>query len=103
MEEFLYSSERKNIEAGKLGQKKLLPLTGMILISTIIVQELVREVVEISHRAAENEEYEEWSKVLLEDGEWEEEEEVDDAKINILSNILKEVDISRRQEEKSSK
>ena len=34
--------------------------------------------------------------------EWEE-EEVDDAKINILSNILKEVDISRRQEEKSSK
>ena len=57
-EEFLYSSERRNMEAGKLIQKKLLPLTGITLISTIIVQELVREAVLMSIQSAEKEEYE---------------------------------------------
>ena len=103
-EEILYNSERSNMEAGKLIQKKLLPLTGITLISTIIVQELVREAVLMSIKSAEKGEYEAWSQGLLEDGEWEEEEEVVDNKnkINFLSKILKEVDISsRRQEEKS--
>ena len=105
-EEFLYTSERRNMEAGKLIQKKLFPLTGMTLISTIIVQELVREAVLMSIQSAEKEEYEAWSQGVLEDGEWEEEEEVIDniIQINFRSKILKEVDISsKRQEEKAEK
>ena len=61
--EFLYSSERKNMEEGKLIQKKLLPLTGMTLISTIM-QELVREAVQMSIKSVEKEEYEVWSQGL---------------------------------------
>ena len=41
---------------------------------------------------------------MLEDGEWEDEEEAEDANIEFLIKMLKELDInSRQQEEKSSK
>ena len=58
-EEFLYNQEKKIIETGKLSQMKLIPLTGMSLISTIIIHELVRAAVTISHNSRDTEEYEE--------------------------------------------
>ena len=60
-EEFLYDQEKKSSEKGKLIQKKLTPLTGKSLISAIIIQELVKEAVCLSHYAKDTEEYEEGS------------------------------------------
>ena len=76
------------------------------MISAIIIQELIKEAVCLSHQAKESEEWEESSKILLEDGVWveEEAEEVENANVTFLVRMLKEQDIcSRKQEEKTSK
>ena len=100
------NQEKKGSEKGKLIQKKLTPLTGISLISAIIIQELIKEALCLSHQAKESEEWEESSKILLEDGVWveEEAEEVENANVTFLVRMLKEQDIClRKQEEKASK
>ena len=70
----------------------------MSLISAIIIQELVEEAVCLSHHAKDTEEYEEGSRILLEDGDWvEEEEEVEEANIVFLVRMLKEEKSSKLQ------
>ena len=75
------------------------------MISAIIIQELVKEAVCLSHQAKDSEKWEESSKILLEDGDWvEEKEEAKDANVIFLVRLLKEQDIRlRQQEEKASK
>ena len=53
-EEFLYDQENKGSEKGKLIQKKLTPQTGISLISAIIIQELIKEAVCLSHQASKD-------------------------------------------------
>ena len=50
-EEFLYDQEKKSSGKSRLIKKKLNPLTGISLISAIIIQELVKETVCLSHHA----------------------------------------------------
>ena len=58
---------------------------------------MVKEAVCDSHQAKDSEEWEESSKILLEDGDWgEEKEEAKDAKVIFLVSMLKEQDIRSR-------
>ena len=86
-EEFLFNKDSKKLDMVGLIQKKLIQLTGWRLISTIVVQELIREAVTISHDAKDSKEYEECVQLLADEGDWLD----DDCKMHFLSKILEEV------------
>ena len=57
-EEFLLNQDSKKLNMVGMIQKKLIPLTGGSLISTKIINELIREAVTLSHDAKNSKEYE---------------------------------------------
>ena len=60
----------KKLDTGRLVQKKLIPLTGLRLISTIVIQEHIREAVTIFHDAKDIKKYEECVQLLADEGDW---------------------------------